>query len=77
MKYLIIALIALAVVWGGYKLAVSKTEDNKTEGEAAMMDYEEVSDDNSLETIETELNDTELEDFEAELDAMDKDINQL
>lgn len=38
---------------------------------------EEVSEDDSLEVIEEELNDTELEEFEAELDALDEEINQL
>jgi hypothetical protein len=36
-----------------------------------------LSEDDSVEIIEEELNDTELEDFEAELDALDEEINQL
>jgi PBP1b-binding outer membrane lipoprotein LpoB len=36
-----------------------------------------VDDNDSLEVIEEDLNDTELEEFEAELDAMDEEINQL
>ncbi len=36
-----------------------------------------LSEDDSLEVIEEELDDTELEEFEAELDALDEEINQL
>ncbi len=41
------------------------------------MKAEEVSEDDSLEVIEEELDDTELEEFETELDALDEEINQL
>lgn len=36
-----------------------------------------ISEDDSVAVIEEELNDTELDEFEAELDAMDDEINQL
>ena len=36
-----------------------------------------ISEDNSLMMIEEELNDTDVDDFEKELDALDEDINQL
>ena len=37
----------------------------------------EVSEDDSLGVIEEELNDTDLDDFDAELDKLDEEINQL
>ncbi len=51
------------------------TDTSKSEVEERV--YQEVSDDDSLKTIEEEINDTELDEFEAELDALDEEINQL
>lgn len=48
-----------------------KPEDYQTEGQT------ELSNDDSLEVIEEELNDAELEDFEQELEALEEEINQL
>ena len=52
-----------------------KKDETKTVGDGVMV--EPLSEDDSLEVIEEELNDTELMDFEAELDSLDEEINQL
>ena len=56
---------------------VKKDETKTTEEQKRAVEAPIVSDDDSLEVIEEELNDTELEDFETELDALDEEIDQL
>ena len=53
-----------------------KAEDYISE-EAETTTEAELSEDDSLEVIEEELDDTELKEFEAELEALEEEINQL
>ena len=67
-----IGLILLAAVFlSGCSLIKDKSQSVIEE------DVGTVSDDDSLVTIEKELDETEMTDFDKELDEMDKDINQL
>lgn len=70
--FLVIALVAAMLIW----TYLPKRDETKT-----VIDFDqptaEVSEDTSLEAIEQELTDTEILDFEQELEALDKDINQL
>jgi hypothetical protein len=52
-------------------------DETKTSDETEMIIDELLSDDDSLETIDAEMQDTELDDFDAELDALDDEINNL
>jgi len=63
-------IIVLALVLGSLllKKGIIKTREMKTT---------QLSEDDSLETIEQELEKTTLQDFESELDALDEEINQL
>jgi hypothetical protein len=63
--------LGLSVVLSGCFLNPLKNDNNSTE------DSMTLSEDDSVEVIEEELNDTDLDEFEAELDAMDEEINQL
>lgn len=59
--------LALSGCW----LSPSKNDDQVMDEPMA------VSEDDSVAVIEEELNDTELQEFETELDSMDEEINQL
>jgi len=69
-KILLVLLLAVLSfsLSGCYKKDVSKEAETK---------MTVLSEDDSLEVIEEELDDTELAEFEAELDALDEEINQL
>jgi len=53
-----------------------KKEETSTTGEPETM-LETVSPDDSLETIQEELDQTEVSEFDQDLKAIDQDINQL
>lgn len=67
---LILVFILGVVLTGCLPKKISEDKSEETQ-------VEEVSEDDSLEVIEEEIEDTELEEFEAELDALDEEINQL
>lgn len=72
----ILTVLILSIMLGGCNL----DNDKKKMDENNILKEEvvgEVSDDNSLETIEEEINDTDLLEFEAELDNLDQEIDQL
>ncbi len=69
-----ILLLGLVAVLSFSLTGCFKKTDVKTETGTEMP---ALTEDDSLEVIEEELNDTELEEFEAELDALDEEINQL
>lgn len=55
---------------------ILKPDETKTIGKEEIM-APDVSEDNSLDTIEAELDETQVDDFDADLEAIDQDINQL
>lgn len=74
MKKIFLLILSFAVLFGlGYLATRPKSADQtKTTQEAS-----ELSPDDSLTTIDSELKTTELTDFEAEIQALDESINQL
>lgn len=76
--YLMGAIIALSILASGCTPKIDETKTmNSDQQEVSSPDYEAVSEEDSLKVIEEELNDTEVNDFETELNAIDQDINQL
>lgn len=71
----ILVILLLIVIAGIFILGMdySKITGSLKSGEVA----EEVSKDDSLEVIEEEINDTELIEFEEELEAIEAEIDQL
>jgi len=55
---------------------ILKPDETKTSEEAEVM-APDISEDDSLDTIEAELDETQVENFDADLEAIDQDINQL
>jgi PBP1b-binding outer membrane lipoprotein LpoB len=76
--FAVVFVLGLGLVLAG---CLPKKDETKTEesyeGLTQQEVSEELSSDDSLQTIEKELDDTELKDFEQELDSLDKEINQL
>jgi len=66
--FLLSLFIAIAWTW----LVYWPNQATAPQGNGAVL-----SEDDSLETIEQELETTNLQDFESELDALDEKINQL
>lgn len=82
MKKLTLLIFALALVGGlVYLFNQPKQDETKTQGEpetvTAPAMSPAISTDDSLATIDTELSAIELEDFDQEIQALDKSINQL
>ena len=73
MKKLLLVFLVLIL---GFSLSgcFKKTDLTKEEASTEMP---AATEDDSLQMIEEELDDTELEEFEAELDGLDEEINQL
>jgi len=68
----ILSLIFILVLSLSLTSCLSKKQEAKPQTGAA-----ELSQDDSLEMIEEEINDTELEEFEEEFKALDAEIDQL
>ena len=69
MKKLILIILGLALAGSlFYFLSQPRPDETKTQGEP---------EDDSLTTIDQELSATELQDFDQEIQALDKSINQL
>ena len=79
MKKLFLLILGLGIIAGLFYFSTKKRADEtKTEGELEeSMEIIELSPDNSLTTIDQELSATELQDFDQEIQALDKSINQL
>lgn len=78
-KFVLILLIASALLWGIFYFAQSgRRDETKTVGEPeTTMTLPEISEDTSLTTIDEELAATEMTDFDQEIQALDESINQL
>lgn len=76
-----IALIILGLALAGglvYFFNQPKTDETKTVGQPEeFMETANLTPDNSLTTIDSELQATEFNDFDQEIQALDKSINQL
>ena len=70
MKKIFLLSLLIAIVWAW--LVYQPNQATAPQGNGAVL-----SEDDSLETIEEELEETTLQEFEAELDALDEKINQL
>ena len=78
MKKIALIILGLALIGSlFYFLNQPKTDETKTTGEPEAITAPAVSEDTSLTTIDAELSATELEDFDQEIQALDKSINQL
>ena len=79
MKKIVLLIFGLALVFGlGYAALQPKTDETKTTGEPEeTTEIIELSEDDSLTTIDSELSATELSDFDQEIQALDQSINQL
>ena len=78
MKKLLLLILGLGIIAGLFYFSTKKMPDEtKTEGETETVTAPAVSEDDSLTTIDQELSATELEDFDQEVQALDKSINQL
>ena len=78
MKKLIPIILGLALAGGlFYFLSQPRPDETKTQGEPEEVTTPAVSEDDSLTTIDQDLSATELEDFDQEIQALDKSINQL
>ena len=78
MKKLFLLILGLGVIAGlFYFFTKPAVDETKTTGDEESMEIIELSPDNSLTTIDQELQATELEDFDQEIQALDQSINQL
>ncbi|MCG2691994.1 hypothetical protein L6272_04170 [Microgenomates group bacterium] len=79
MKKLFLLILGLGIIAGLFYFSGKKMPDEtKTQGEPEeSMEIIELSPDNSLTTIDAELQATELSDFDQEIQALDESINQL
>ncbi len=78
MKKIFLLILGLGLIAGLFYFFTKPTVDEtKTTGEPESMEIIELSPDNSLTTIDQELQATELNDFDQEIQALDQSINQL
>ena len=56
---------------------IKKVDETKIVGEPKSTEQKQKTEDNSLDSIEKELNNTKIDDSEQDLNALDQDINQL
>jgi len=70
MKKIFLLSLLIAIVWT--LLTYRPNQATAPQGNGVVL-----SEDDSLEMIEEELEETTLQEFEAELDALDEEINQL
>lgn len=56
---------------------INKVDETKIVGEPKPTEQRQKTEDNSLDSIEKELNNTKIDDSEQNLNALDQDINQL
>ena len=56
---------------------INKVDETKIVGEPKSTEQKQKTEDNSLDSIEKELNNTKIDDSEQDLNALDQDINQL
>ncbi|AKM79592.1 MAG: hypothetical protein UX85_C0001G0249 [Candidatus Beckwithbacteria bacterium GW2011_GWB1_47_15] len=70
--FLVVGLVVAVLAWA----YLPRTDETKTRGEP---DYasQGLSEDTGLTTLEQETNETETLDFEADLNTLDQEINQL
>ncbi|HKZ35158.1 MAG TPA: hypothetical protein VJ242_00450 [Patescibacteria group bacterium] len=67
---------ALTLVLAGCNL-LPLTQENKTTGETDVTMEKPLSDETDLDTVEEELNETQVQDYTPELNTLDQEINKL
>lgn len=79
MNKILLAIITVSLIAGGLYFAGRKNPDETktTQESEAIVEINKISTDTSLSSIDKEIKDTKLNDFGAEIDALDESINQL
>jgi len=78
MKKLFLLILGLGIIAGLYYYSTKPiVDETKTTGEPEEISTPAAPENESLTTIDSELQATELEDFDQEINALDESINQL